>query len=110
MALAQRHPVSNLTRLAPAPAHLEKPERELWTSLTRTYKFDDEGSLELLQSALEARMRSRRCRIAIDKEGEVWRDAKGNLRPHPLLNAERSARASFIGCMRLLRLDTTGKK
>ena len=55
-------------------------------------------------------MRSRRCRIAIDKDGEVWRDAKGNLRPHPLLNAERSARASFIGCMRLLRLDTTGKK
>ena len=110
MALAQRHSVSNLTRLAPAPAHLEKPERELWASLTRTFKFDDEGSLELLQSALEARMRSRRCRQSIDKEGEVWRDARGNLRPHPLLNAERSARASFIGCMRLLRLDTSGKK
>jgi hypothetical protein len=110
MALPQRHQPSNLTRIQPAPEHLEKPERDLWVNLIRGYRFDDEGSLELLQSALEARMRSRRCRISIDKEGEVWRDDKGNLRPHPLLAAERSARASFIGCMRLLRLDTTGKK
>jgi hypothetical protein len=108
MAIAQRY--SSVSRLAPAPIPLDKAERDLWTSLIRTYKFDDEGSLELLASALEARMRSRRCRQSIDKEGECWRDAKGNLRPHPLLAAERSARASFIGCMRLLRLDTTGKK
>jgi hypothetical protein len=110
MALAQRHSISNLTRLALAPAHLEKPERDLWANIVRTFKFDDEGSLEILASALEARMRSRRCREAINKEGEVWRDHRGGLRPHPLLNAERSARSSYIGAMRLLRLDTSGKK
>jgi hypothetical protein len=104
------NPLSTLTRSQPAPGHLEKPERDLWNSLTRAFKFDDEGSLELLQAALEAKMRSRRCRVAIDKDGECWRDEKKNLRPHPLLAAERSARASFIQCMRLLRLDTTGGK
>jgi hypothetical protein len=109
MPLAKPH-LSTVSRLAPAPSHLDEPERQLWVGLVRDYKFDDQASLELLQSALEAKMRSRRCRERIDEEGETWRDDKGNLRPHPLLAAERSARASYLGIMRMLRLDTTGKK
>jgi hypothetical protein len=111
MALAQRHSPSNLTRLAPAPAHLEKPERDLWTSLTRSFKFDDEGSLELLASALEARMRSRRCRIAIDQDGEVWRDARaifGRIRSWPpsVPPAHRSSGAcAFCASIRQARND-----
>jgi hypothetical protein len=99
------HPVASVTRLASAPGDLEKPEADLWRSLVRQFKFDDEGSLEVLAAAMRARMRARRCTEAINREGECWRDNKGNLRPHPLIAAERSARASFIQCMRLLRLD-----
>ena len=105
MALPKPLLAATVSRLQPPPAHLEKPEAALWTGLVRDYKFDSAASLELLQSALEAKQRSRRCRERVDAEGESWKDDKGNLRPHPLLSAERSARASFIQCMRLLRLD-----
>jgi hypothetical protein len=103
-------PLSNLTRLAPVPAHLEEPEANLFRAIIRDFKFDDDASIELLTQAMEAKMRARRCRESIDKIGEVWRDDKNNLRPHPLLAAERSARASYAGFMRLLRLDVGGKK
>jgi hypothetical protein len=105
MALPKPLPSANVSRLQPPPAHLEKPEADLWRGLTRDYRFDSSASLQLLESALEAKMRSRRCRERIDAEGETWRNSKGDLKPHPLLNAERSARASFIQNMRLLRLD-----
>jgi hypothetical protein len=100
-------PLSNLTRLAPVPAHLAEPEAALFKAIIRDYKFNSDASIELLVQAMEARGRARRCRESIDQIGEVWKDAKGNWRPHPLLAAERSARASYAGFMRLLRLDVT---
>jgi hypothetical protein len=115
MMTKRQHPknvvLGNVARLHPArrppspPEHLEEPERQLWIQLTARFEFDDVASLELLNAALEARCRSRRCRISIEKDGEVWLDHHGDLRPHPLLAAERSARAHFLQCVRALRLD-----
>ena len=91
----------------PAPKHLEPPERELWRSITSAYVVDDDAAIEMLATALEARARARRCREAIDRDGEAIRDRWGQVRAHPLLVAERGARDSYLKAMRLLNLDLT---
>jgi hypothetical protein len=95
-------------RVGRAPSHLAGPERELWDGLVKTYRFDDPGSLELLAQALEARGRARLCREQVQIDGQIVRDDRGNLKAHPLLAVERSAQASFLSALRLLRLDLTG--
>ena len=87
------------------PRHLEAAERTLWRSITQEFSFDDPASLALLRSALEAHQRARRCRLVIDKEGLTTRDRFGQVRAHPLLAAERDARAAFLASMRALNLD-----
>jgi len=94
----------------PAPSHLEKAEKTVWADLVSRFVFDDPGSYELLSSAMDARCRMRRCRQAINKDGETFIDPKGCLRPHPLLAAERSARASYLHAMRMLKIDVKGTK
>jgi len=90
------------------PLHLAPEEARLFERLTRTYRFDDAASLELLTQAMEARCRARLCREQVEKDGQTVRDDRGNLKAHPLLATERSAQASFLSAMRLLRLDLTG--
>jgi phage terminase small subunit len=91
-----------------APKHLPHEEQELWNELVRTYRFEDAASLELLTQAMEARTRVRLCREQVAKEGQIFTDKKGIVRAHPLLQIERSAQASFISALRLLRLDLSG--
>jgi P27 family predicted phage terminase small subunit len=95
-------------RIGTAPAHLEEPERDLWDRLIRSYRFDDPASLELLMQAMEARARARQARELLKDQGPTIKDDRGNLKAHPLLSVERSAQASFLSAMRLLRLDLTG--
>ena len=88
-----------------APAHLQEPEERLWAELTASHQFDDPASLALLRTALESHQRARRCREQIDRDGEAVRDKWNQIKCHPLLAAERDARASFLSAMRLLNLD-----
>ena len=92
----------------PIPVHLQDPEKALWRDLTASHAFDDPASLALLRTALESHQRARRCREAIDRDGESVRDRWGQVKGHPLLSAERDARASFLSAMRLLNLDLAG--
>jgi hypothetical protein len=92
-------------KLPPAPRHLEAPERRMWRDINAEFTFDDPASLALLRSALEAHMRARCCRTAVDVEGMTTKDRFGQLRAHPLLAAERDARAAFLAAMRALNLD-----
>lgn len=94
--------------LAPAPEHLDRPEADLWAAIVEDYRFEDAASIALLAAAMEARQRARRCREAIDRDGETINDRFGQLKPHPLLAAERDARAAFLAAMRLLNLDIDG--
>ena len=87
------------------PSHLTGPERDLWKSLVSDFSFSDPASLAILASAMEARNRMRRCREQIDRDGETTKDRFGQLRGHPLLAAERDARAAFLAGMRSLNLD-----
>src|SRR5262245_2716515 len=91
-----------------APAHLPREEQQLWSELQRTYRIDDCAAKELLTQAMEARLRVRLCREQVAKEGQIFTDKKGIQRAHPLLQIERSAQASFISALRLLRLDLSG--
>jgi phage terminase small subunit len=90
------------------PRHLPRAEQALWSELRRTYHIDDRASTELLTQACEARMRVRLCREQVAKEGQVVIDKKGVVRAHPLLQIARSAEASFVSALRLLRLDLSG--
>src|SRR5262245_58439035 len=92
-----------------APTHLPREEQQLWNDLQRTYRIDDCAAKELLTQAMEARTRVRLCREQVAKEGQVFTDKKGITRAHPLLQIERSAQASFISALRLLRLDLSGE-
>jgi hypothetical protein len=95
-------------QIPPAPCHLEEPEKNLWRDLTTSHTFDDAASLALLRTALEAHQRARRCRETVDRDGEAVRDRFDQLKPHPLLAAERDARAAFMAGMRALNLDLAG--
>lgn len=101
-----RAPIARPRRAAPPPpTHLEPPERALWSEVHAAFVLDDAASLALFRSALEAHQRARRCREAIDRDGEAVRDRWNQLKPHPLLSAERDARAAFLAAMRALNLD-----
>jgi len=95
-------------RSTPPPAHLAAPEAKLWRELAAEYSFSDPASLALLQSAMESHGRARKCREAVDADGETVLDRFQQVKPHPLLAAERDARAAFLQAMRLLRLDVAG--
>ena len=103
-------PRPSVRSAAPPPKHLKEPERTLWTDLNAQFAFSDAASLAILASALEAHARSRRCREAIDTAGESVRDRFGQVKPHPLLSAERDARAAFLAAMRALNLDLGDSK
>jgi hypothetical protein len=92
-------------RKPPAPRHLEPAEKLMWRDIISGFRFDDPASLALLRSALEAHMRARRCRVVIDRDGETVLDRFEQTRAHPLLAAERDARAAFLAAMRALNLD-----
>lgn len=77
----------------------------MWRDWTQAHRFEDEASLALLRTTLEAHQRSRHCREAIDKDGEAVKDRFGQLKPHPLLAAERDARSAFFAGMKSLNLD-----
>jgi len=93
----------------PPPKHLDSPERRLWDAILRENLLDNEAALSILRSALEAHQRARTCRETVDREGAIYRDRFNQPKPHPLIAAERDARAAFVAGMRALNLDLVGE-
>lgn len=89
-----------------APPHLGPDGKQLWARLIRDFEINDGAGLQLLQVAAEAADRAATCRKAID--GLTVKDARGSLKPHPLLAVERDARAQQISALRALRLAPSG--
>ena len=98
-------PAGSGRKLPAPPKHLESTERNLWKTIVSEFDFSDASSLALLRTAMESHQRARRCREAVDHDGEAVLDRWKQLKPHPLLTAERDARAAFIQSMRALNLD-----
>jgi hypothetical protein len=109
----QHKPPDNVIALSPhpntPPRHLEPQEQALWRSITRTYALDDVAGLSILDTAMQAHQRMRRCRETIEEQGELVKDRWGQSRANPLLVSERGARDSFLKSLRLLNLDIGGK-
>lgn len=87
------------------PEHLSEDAKTLWVLLTTEYGISDAGGLAVLVSGLEARDRAELARVQIAEEGMTIIDRFGIRKPHPLLPAERDARAQWLAALKQLNLD-----
>jgi hypothetical protein len=88
----------------PAPASLDKIGAELWVDVTTTYEFSDPGSYAILEEACLCRQRAERCRVIIDRDGELL-FGKTGVRSHPLWRDELANRALCARLLSRLGLD-----
>lgn len=87
------------------PEGLSAESARLWADLAEGYRIVDPGGLRILTTACEAYDRYQSARRRIDADGEAILDRWSQLKPHPLIAAERDARAAMLAALRLLRLD-----
>jgi|SRR6516162_3321500 P27 family predicted phage terminase small subunit len=87
------------------PKHLGDQEKQIWRDVFADFELPTKAGLHVLTSALEAHQRARECREAISDEGLTVEGRDGQLRPHPLLAAERDARAAWLSGIRILGLE-----
>jgi P27 family predicted phage terminase small subunit len=88
-----------------APSHLSREARQIWKSLVEEYGINDAGGLEILKTGLEARDRFTGARVKINADGMTIFDRHGTEKGHPLLAAERDARAQWLAALKMLNLD-----
>jgi len=88
-----------------APRHLSTDAQDWWQRLTDEYDITDNAGLLLLQTALEAFDRMKAAAKRITKDGEAIEDRFGQVKPHPLLPAERDARSQMLAALKQLNLD-----
>jgi phage terminase small subunit len=89
---------------AAPPADLGPTGRALWLRLASSYRIDDEHGQTVLALACRAADREQACRARIAKDGVAVTDKWGQTKPHPLLAAERDARAQVLAALRALAL------
>ena len=87
------------------PGHLSREAKQIWRKLTSEYDICDGGGLAILRAATEAFDRAEGARAKIEAEGMVIKDRFGAEKPHPLLTAERDARAAMLTALKMLNLD-----
>lgn len=88
-----------------APKGLSTEAKAWWKRLRTEYEIEDDAGLLLLQTGLEAFDRMRHAQDAIRAEGMTVLDRFGQRKAHPLLPAERDARAQMLAALRALNLD-----
>ncbi len=88
-------------RLAP----LSREAKGLRRRLTDEYHITDEAGVAILRTALEAFDRMRSCQRVIARDGLTVTDRWGQVKPHPLIAAERDARAAWLAGLKQLNLD-----
>jgi P27 family predicted phage terminase small subunit len=89
----------------PAPDHLGTEARTWWQKIQTEFQIDDDAGRLLLQTAMEAFDRMRDCQRDIARDGVSVRDRFDQPKPHPLLAAERDARAQMLSALKHLNLD-----
>jgi len=88
-----------------APSHLSKEAKKIFRGLCLEYQIYDMAGLRILRVACEAFDRAQSCREAIDQDGLTVQDKNGQVKPHPLIAAERDSRAAFLAGLKALNLD-----
>ena len=98
--------MKNFAQTAPRPPkQLSAEAKRWWKKLVAEFGIDDPAGVLLLQTALEAFDRMRGCQQVIEAEGATVRDRFDQVRGHPLLAAERDARAQMLAALKQLNLD-----
>lgn len=89
------------------PKELSTDSKRLWRKVLADYLDlgTDSASLEVLRIGLLARDRAEKCRVQIDRDGEIIVDRFKQKKPHCLLAAERDARSGFLVALKQLGLD-----
>ena len=87
------------------PAGLSAQAREWWRQLAAEYDIADPAGKLMLQTAMEAHDRMRECQKANSRDGASVKDRWGQIKPHPLLPAERDNRAAMLAALKALNLD-----
>lgn len=88
-----------------APDHLSKEAAKIYSDLACEYSIEDVAGLRILEKAGEYFDRAKSASEQIEKDGMTISDKFGQIRPHPLLAAERDARAGFLAALKALNLD-----
>lgn len=93
------------TRSIKAPAHLSKAAKTLWLRIQDSYGIDDDAGILILTTALEAHDRMKQAKSILDADGLTVIDKFGQVKSHPLIPAERDARAAMLSALKQLNLD-----
>jgi phage terminase small subunit len=96
--------------MKPAPKTLSAESRKLWREIVAQYGLEDPPGLAVLHESLAALDQARACRRRIRKDGEAIADRWGQVKPHPLLSAERDSRAAFFAGMKMLAFEQEPKR
>ena len=88
-----------------APKDLSAAGKRLWRSILRDWEISDSAHLAVLREGLLARDRAESCRQRINADGETIVDRFNQVKPHPLIAAERDSRSAFIQAIKSLGLD-----
>lgn len=89
-----------------APKHLTTKSRNWFDAIVKGYNLESHH-LSLLQAAAECWDRSQEAREILAKEGIVFKDRHGAIRPHPATQIERDNKALFARLVRELALDVS---
>jgi P27 family predicted phage terminase small subunit len=84
------------------PAHLTPSTKQWWAE---TAPLLEPHQLRILTAGGEAWDRYQQAREALAKHGLSYTDDKGQVRRRPECTIEKDARAAFLRCMYVLRLD-----
>jgi hypothetical protein len=87
------------------PAHLGKPEKELWREFVSEHDFESTAAVSLLVTALENHQLARECMEQIKRDGLTHRNKIGALKAHPLLGTEARAKQQYIMTIKKLKLE-----
>ena len=88
-----------------APQHLSTDAQDWWGAIQQEYGIEDNAGRLLLQTALEAFDRMKNAAEKIDEDGVAITDRFDQIKPHPLLPAERDARSQMLAALKQLNLD-----
>jgi hypothetical protein len=92
------------------PRPLGQHGRDFWDRVMAAYAIQDVGGIELLCLAAQSIDRAERCRVLIDRDGELTTTNGGVMRAHPLIREELHARAFTAKCIDRLGINKEAVK
>ena len=93
--------MATVTDCPEPPGHLSARSIRLWRSVAERYEFEDE-ELTTLSLALDALDTADTARRRLEKDGQLIADRFEQLKPHPSVQIQRDAMATWARLIGLL--------